>query len=207
MLSHLMSSEETHEYLTGIYIAKHPKGGVVLVATDGHRMGVIHDADGRTDDSWICHIPKDIAAACGTRVSKGKPAAGLCHFIDGAAYVTDTGWDGKTATDIGPNHLTITAAKPIDGTYPNWIKVVPKEAKVRLTAISVNPKYMADWARVSSSGGWKDAAMKILATRKMDPFFILFDRLPEFIGIQMPARGDDARDHLPEWMEPLRKAA
>ena len=44
-----MSKEETRYYLRGVFVEPHPYGGVLLVATDGHRLGIAHDPEGSID--------------------------------------------------------------------------------------------------------------------------------------------------------------
>ncbi|WP_037437131.1 DNA polymerase III subunit beta [Sinorhizobium fredii] len=97
-----MSTEETRYYLNGVCIDRD-----VAVATDGHRMGV-HPLgfDGGASDKWI--IPKNVVSALlsmpspkGVSVSTEKVRAEF--RMDGARIRT----------------------KLIDGTYPDWRRVVP----------------------------------------------------------------------------------
>jgi hypothetical protein len=44
------SKEQTRYYLQGVYVQRHPKEGVLLVSTDGHRMICIHDQNGFVDE-------------------------------------------------------------------------------------------------------------------------------------------------------------
>lgn len=53
-LQRFVSREETRYYLGGLAIEPHPThGGAYVVATDGHRLGAIHDADA------ICPVAAD----------------------------------------------------------------------------------------------------------------------------------------------------
>lgn len=38
-----VSTEETRYYLNGVHLEPHPCGGAFMVATDGHRLIVVHD--------------------------------------------------------------------------------------------------------------------------------------------------------------------
>ncbi|ASY56470.1 DNA polymerase III subunit beta [Sinorhizobium sp. CCBAU 05631] len=101
-VSPFISTEETRYYLNGVCL-----DGDVLVATDGHRMGVHpHGFDGGAFDRGI--IPKDVVFALlsmpapkGLSVSKEKPRVEI--RMDGARI----------------------RAKLIDGKFPDWRRVVP----------------------------------------------------------------------------------
>lgn len=64
-LAHMaISKEETRYYLNGVHIEPHPVRGAILVATDGHRMVVIHDADAECDEDVIVKLPGYALAQC-----------------------------------------------------------------------------------------------------------------------------------------------
>jgi hypothetical protein len=53
------SKEQTRYYLQGVYVQRHPKDGVLLVSTDGHRMICIHDQNGFADEPGAITISLD----------------------------------------------------------------------------------------------------------------------------------------------------
>ena len=104
----IVSTEETRYYLTGFAVFKHGPG-VLIVATNGHVMGVFHDETGDIDpgaEGSIWALPKAVIAAC-------KPARNnedqRLVFQDGQAILTN---DGETVLSV--------PCQPIDGTFPNW---------------------------------------------------------------------------------------
>lgn len=75
------STEETRYYLNGVLVEPHPDGGVLLVATDGHRMVAIKDDEGETNGTWICAAPSEITAVCRKRAKMLYRAPGHIHGI------------------------------------------------------------------------------------------------------------------------------
>ena len=63
-VSHFISSEVTRYYLSGVFIETAPEGGVNLVATDGHMIGVYHDAEGTVSEPTILAPSKALIKAC-----------------------------------------------------------------------------------------------------------------------------------------------
>lgn len=63
-LVHMLPSPPNAErdYLNALHIESHPQGGVLVVATDGHILGAVHDPTGRTNGKWCCPIPEELAA-------------------------------------------------------------------------------------------------------------------------------------------------
>jgi DNA polymerase-3 subunit beta len=119
------SAEETRYYLNGVFVD--PAGK--LVSTDGHRMfvGAIDLASDNTDDNpapgsftgWI--ICRDV----------------LKRALAGHKLPTIT---------IAPDRVGDIACKPIDGTFPDWRRVVPSE--ITGTVAQFNPAYVADMGKI-----------------------------------------------------------
>lgn len=47
-----------------LFIEPHPDGGVLLIATDGRAMGVVHDADGAATAARAVTLPPSLVEAC-----------------------------------------------------------------------------------------------------------------------------------------------
>jgi DNA polymerase-3 subunit beta len=125
-----ISTEETRYYLNGVYVySKDREGKLVFVATDGHRMGIAE-----------LPLPADLAGMPGhiipratvkqfLALAKAKGAPDTVVFdVHGTKYVEDA--DGHTVGGVGPRlsfkigDITL-ATKPIDGTFPDYARVVP----------------------------------------------------------------------------------
>jgi len=119
------SDEQSRFYLRGVYVD--PAGK--LVATDGHRMfvGTIdliaseHNPAPGSFDGWI--ICRDV----------------LKRALAGYKLPTIT---------IAPDRVGDIACAPVDGSYPDWRRVVPSE--ISGTAAQFNPAYMADMGKIGA---------------------------------------------------------
>lgn len=191
-LAPFMSKEETRFCLQGVFIAPHRSHrgagrGIVLVATDGHRMGVIHDPDGETNGEWICPIPQALERAILSKKTNAVQAVlggDVCTLKDG---------EGKTVFQ----HF----APPIDGTYPDWKRVIPTKRAQGREPAAFNPKYLGDFQKVIAAlTTHKVLPVAIWASDPHSPAIVQIEGVPEFIGIQMPMRHSLAG--LPDWFSP-----
>jgi len=125
--AHCISTEETRYYLNGLYVCAKPEADTLrVVATDGHRMAVI-DSETAASPKISAIIPRKTAAIMRANLdAKGNQVAHL--RLRGIRVQLQTG------------DLTITS-KCIDGTYPDYTRVIPKgdvKAKVALTGAAVH---------------------------------------------------------------------
>ena len=122
-----ISTEETRYYLNGIYLhhAKGAKGNVLrAVATDGHRLAL---AEGEA--------PKGSAALKGVIVPR-KAVAEVRRLLDDAPEtVTVEASDAKIVFRIGDAVLT---SKLIDGSFPDYQRVIPKNNN-RVMVVDTKP--------------------------------------------------------------------
>ena len=115
-------TEETRYYLCGVQVEINATG-TTLVATDGRMLLAAHDETNTLDEPVSLIIPADV-------VKGFKP-------VRGQDLVELSTEDGKTW------RLGNTLFQPIDGTYPDWKRVVPKETPEALSVTDVwfEPKY------------------------------------------------------------------
>ena len=117
-----ISTEETRYYLNGIYlhVAENESGPCLRsVATDGHRLALADAA-----------VPEGAAGMKGVIVPR-KAVAEARKLIDGAeGEVTIAVSDSKIVVTSGRAILT---SKLIDGTFPDYARVIPKGNDRRLT--------------------------------------------------------------------------
>ena len=107
-----ISTEETRYYLNGVYL--HVTGDRLrAVATDGHRLARVETA-----------MPEGAASMPGVIVPR-KTVGELRKLLDeGAAPVSVALSDTRIRFSTGPIRLT---SKLIDGTFPEYERVIPKE--------------------------------------------------------------------------------
>lgn len=113
-----VSNDKSRYYLCGVYAAPHPKGGVILSATDGGKLCLIHDKDGSISRPALLDL--DFAE----RRLKRNPRSGAKRIA-----LDQTGTEGTLpsspaiihercdGSELGPSAGFITVAE-IDGSYP-----------------------------------------------------------------------------------------
>jgi DNA polymerase-3 subunit beta len=140
-----ISTEETRYYLNGIYFAPHPETKALrLVATDGHRLAV-YDTDEAIDFGGAivprktCHFLFSILSSSGNlpvritpRVVLEKPAQSV---LEAAVSGELPGIPRVAAIQIETEDWRILA-KTIDGTYPDYRRVMPPESDAIAVTIS-----------------------------------------------------------------------
>lgn len=111
-----MSQEETRYYLNGVYLHAHTDGGeqrLRAAATDGHRLARL-DAP----------LPSGAESMPGVIVPR-KAVAELARLLDDADETVEIAVsETKIRFGFGAGHLT---SKLIDGTFPDYERVIPKE--------------------------------------------------------------------------------
>ncbi len=116
-----MSSEETRYYLNGVYLHCSEEGGKKVlraVATDGHRLARID-----------CDLPDAADQMPGVIIPR-KTVGEVRSILDGI--------EERIAVSVSPNKIrfsnsgTTITSKVIDGTFPDYSRVIPKENKNRM---------------------------------------------------------------------------
>jgi DNA polymerase-3 subunit beta len=128
-----VSTEETRYYLNGINLEFTPDG-VIMAATDGHRMIVLRQAygeHGATGAHASVIVPRDLVAKL--KVNKR----------DGDAMTTLTiGDDGRLTFEHAGESF---GGSRIDGSFPDYRRIVPQDLDGK--PAQYNPQYLADFAK------------------------------------------------------------
>jgi DNA polymerase III subunit beta len=126
-VSHAISTEETRYYLNGIFL-HNLSGKFTAAATDGHRLAV-----------WAMDMPEGAQHMSGMIIPrKGcKMIAAILARLPGTTLVGVRANARKIAFDFGDQTLI---CKLIDGTYPDYGRVIPKHNPNR---IKINPRHFA----------------------------------------------------------------
>ncbi|WP_377299775.1 DNA polymerase III subunit beta [Rhizobium sp. SGZ-381] len=142
-VSFAISTEETRYYLNGIFC--HPvEEGVMLVATDGHRLAkrVVLLEGGAPADMPSVIIPK-------------KTVGVLAKILPKDGEITLTVSDARISFDLGSTRLS---SKLIDGTFPEYQRVVPRDLPEPAIIDAASLRAAVD--RVGTVAGDKSRAMK-----------------------------------------------
>lgn len=115
---HAASNEETRYYLRGVYVE--PAGGALnFTATDGHRLASLRVTAGLPDgiDFAPFIVPREVL----------RDYCKFCERADGLVAMTIS--DGRMQLSAnGETHVT----KLVDGTYPDYERVIPRDAGARI---------------------------------------------------------------------------
>ena len=112
-----MSTDETRYVLNGAYFL-FQENGLTIVSTDGRRLATVE-------------IPMSISANDARRVIvPSKAIFALLRLLDGTDNVEVKLNDSQVSFELNGRFL---ASKLIEGNYPNYNQVIPKESPIRLT--------------------------------------------------------------------------
>ena len=148
-----ISNEETRHYLNGIYLHQAENNGIKVlraVATDGHRLA-----------RYEMPLPADAEGLPGIIIPR-KTIAEIRKLIEEAADSIQIGLS-ETKIKISFDHIILTS-KLIDGTFPDYQRVIP-EGNTRV--LEVNPSLLSKAVdRVSTVSTEKTRAIKLTLNGK-----------------------------------------
>lgn len=196
-----VSKEETRYYLQGVQVERHPVRGAILVATDGHRALVMHDEDAvlSTDFPEYGYIVKLDAAtlkACKPNRKDNGTRRLVANSSDTTQPLTVTLDDSPVA--IAPNWR-------IDGSFPDWRRIVPNPNFTASDTIALDASYLATFGAAAKE---LTGYAKVAITGAADcPLLVTFTDDRAF-GVIMPLRWSSS-DRVPAWLNarPQQEAA
>lgn len=200
------STEETRYYLNGVNCTMTEAGDLLLVATNGHVLGVAIDREGE------CSQPEGYADDFILKLS----AAGLkaCKPVKNDAgrqlVITQTPED-ITATiyrrdldgDLQRVFVDIDA-EFTGGKYPDWRRIIPNHDFVNGGPVPFfNAEYIALFVKAGQLlTSNRQIFLAVIAENKADPAHVIIAGIDarDFHGIVMPVRQDDDRAKVPAWL-------
>lgn len=216
VLSVFMAKQDVRYYLNGMFITPAAnKEGVLLVATDGHRMVVIWDKNGYSNGEWICQLsPQAIAAAKKASTKIRSKGANPLHYENSQLVFVENQlivYDGSLEkTDLLKRKCTPAMkyseySEPVDGIFPKWERLFSdiQANKEQSEPYTVNPQYLADVQKAISPLKLNRGASITLFTpaKEMQPLAgSVNDYDLEIRFLIMPMRGD-APELLPGWLD------
>jgi len=192
------STEETRYYLNGVFVEPHPCGGVLLTATDGHRLLTVYDREGHAVRPLILRQSKE-----SERLSKpGKKDGGrILKFEAPSGYgpVMAEFSIKASAEVIGTARMDV-----IDGTYPDYRRAVPRYLPETGSPANFSPIYIESFAKVArelaAESGFGRGMIRIATSDSCSAALIHFEVFPDAFGVLMPMRGGD-RTNVPDWLD------
>ena len=180
-------TELTRPYLAGVRIERCPMGGVVMVATDGHRLSAAHDPRAEiADDFKPVILP----------INKGLYRHLLSPKAIGAV------WNGETLSVFG-NEGSVTGmapCKPIAGEYPAWRRVIPTKVSgkpVQDKSSAFSAKYVAVYEKVAKAFNVKAVNF---TTNSEGPVWVTLPGVETWHGVLMPRRNNGEEPSFPSWI-------
>lgn len=169
-----VSTEQARYYLCGVYVD--PKG--FLVSTDGHRLfcGKIALDPGQAPfDGWI--IPSD------------------------AIKRALTGYKADTIT-IAPDRVGAILCAPVDGSYPDWRRVMPDADGLSGEVAQFNPAYIADMGKIGVilRGKRKNSLDAHIHHNGEGPAGVTFPEIDNAFAVLMPIRAHHTDNGSEAWV-------
>lgn len=208
LIAPFRSTEETRYYLRGFNTKQAPQGGVLICATDGHTLGLFHDAAGVVEcadkqcgDTWL--LTSDSIKAC-----KSNKRDGLARWLvilekDLFVVLADSAENAEgAARNANDPEIVLHRAviSPIDGVFPDYNRVIPSSdvfGPCQGTP-TYNAEYLAKFGKVGKSGNGYGAAITIHAQNEIEPAIVQTGR-EDFIGVIMPVQSLPSWNNLPNW--------
>jgi hypothetical protein len=187
------STEEARYYLQGVYVEPHPVEGVIMVATDGHRLLAAHDPDGHCAAPAIVKVRGDALKA-----GKGKRTDGPY----GRRFIAKSE-DEITVLSLADGERNYECAWRIDGSFPDWRRVIPSKSNDKSQPM-FNPNYLADFAKVSAELLVEKPTIFIQPNGEKAAALITLTHAHVF-GLLMPVAADHVAG-LPYFMSPDYKS-
>jgi DNA polymerase-3 subunit beta len=170
-----VSTEETRYYLNGINLEFTPDG-VIMAATDGHRMIVLRQPYGEhaaTGAHASVIVPRDLVA---------KLKIKLRTLDETTLTIAD---DGKLTFEHAGEMF---GGARVDGTFPDYRRVVPQDLDGK--PAQYNPAYLADFAKARKELGGDRTTSPVVRYNGGSPAVVDFAYGTDFqaIGVLMPIR-------------------
>lgn len=197
-----MAKTDIRYYLNGINVRPHKAGGAIIVATNGHALGAVHDRHAVCEHEVILRFDARMSQAC---------AVGLADERE----VVMVG-DRLAIVDKAGQEVYIQAGQPeIEGNFPRYERVIPKVETLQpgllgtYSASVLAPAEKAALAAAKQSTGRSTFSGMQFFNVNGDPNASAVIRLPvepDFVGVLMPMRDDVLKSATPSWVTDLHAA-
>ena len=194
----VQAKNDVRYYLNGILIEKAPDKGLLIVATDGHRLVAALDEDAEFSDD----MPEQVIIQFGPESLRvAKLAKNLDERVD--LEIADT----DVFVSIGTG--CFQDSKTIDGTYPDWRRIVVEQDGQSTGWF--NASYVADFERVARFFTARTRTningITLRSSDAKSAALVYFDGAPYAFGLVMPYQCDRENPQLPAWTAQPVKAA
>lgn len=195
-IAQFKASNDIRYYLNGVYVEPDPKGGAVIVATNGHVMGIWRDETATgVERPIILHIDDKLLKSC-----QGSDLKRLAVRDGRLAVILEKDDKEVYIQPIAERKIGVPSWE-IEGKFPDWRRVIPDRSTVGLKGF-VNVRYFADVDRALNVGSVNYGKYGMLQFMQADidaSVLVTESSSPEFAAVVMPMRGDAIP--YPKWLE------
>lgn len=163
------SDEDTRYYLKGVYLTVQD-GKLTCVATNGHRLIMIPYGEDPGHAPNVI-IPSDLIKKI--KINKKHYDQAIIKILDQAITIE---YDNMSFAGL-----------LVDGTYPDYIRVIPDGDMTSIPSIVFNPEYLGSFAKVNKilNNGKSVGSIKMNFYGSEKPCVIT---TPEYKAVLMPMR-------------------
>ena len=148
VLATFMGKDHPLGQFNGFHIKPHPQTGVILTATDGHRLVTIYDKTGASNGEYTFPISKELLAAC-KKSQRGKIVE--CDTVEIAnctlrLHLLDGFYNPLSCSGFHKPVMYMEHIRPIEAPQPyaNAASVLGKFTNGAINSIALNMNYMRD---------------------------------------------------------------
>lgn len=189
-IAQFKASNDIRYYLNGVYIEPRPAGGALIIATNGHVMGLWLDESGEIERPAILKIGAKLQSAC-----QGADTKRIVINDDRLAVIDKGGIE---------LHIQAEAGKwEVPGKFPDWTRSVRDVDSPPCLSASLNAENIALVDRAIGIGtGMQFKGITMRQSSEYESIILTSNAAPNFVGVCMPMR--DAISPLPGWVKPAK---
>lgn len=202
VLAAFAAKKDVRYYLNGFHIKPHHEQGVILTATDGHRLVTIHDVDGESNGEFTFPISKQLLSASKSRGYASLPFDRI-EIVGNTLRVTclddwfdEDEWSESTQSIEPIKHMEFI--RPIDGNFPDVGRRFKEWDPQAVGSIGFNAKYVGDLAVIAPRKTFP--LVPLMFSGEKGAAVAIGGYFREIVAMIMPAKVDDDMDlTIPEF--------
>ena len=203
------ANNDVRYYLNGVYIEPHPDKGAIIVATNGHVVGIMHDPDGFCAKPIIVgDITKPLISACRSKgMIRGIPPTGL-YITDGGAIVDCGDLHHGKIEPFSKCVMHLSRITLIDAVFPKWRDVLPIVRQTEMASTLVQAQYLTLFEAVVKALAIQRTSDGIRMELPDDSRKVVvriggIDMSERFVAVVMQLRDETRpKNILPDWLMP-----
>lgn len=206
-------TKDIRYYLNAVYFCRHGDA-MLAVATDGHRLTVIHDAN--ANDVEGDALPKEFGVIIGrdqlAAALKAHGTAGMPLIFNVEAIADQAALGARKVRILANGGASVTEDREIEGKYPDWEKIIPatfgaievrekmSDAPDKVEAYAcIDAAYLGDYAKAAKALGANYTGISFAQGANGGPFLVRVADQTDFVSVLMSMRG--YAPTRPDWLD------